>query len=383
MRRLRLTTKVLLYVLASAAVVAVLTVWLYRMADTVDQRAWAATAGGLATVLLVLVGIFIRHRLARPLCDLADAARRFGEGDFEAVVDVPGGDELGDLASAFRDMAHDLRLKYAELREANVALERSNRFKSQFLANMSHELRTPLHAIIGFAEAIRDGLAGPPTVEQREFAADIHQAGQQLLRLINDILDFAKLESGEAELALEPCDLADLIDEVLRVTRGLAQQRGVELTGEVDPRPLELTADPLKLRQVLYNLLSNAIKFTDAGGRVSVRARLEREVVRIEVADTGVGIAPADLDHIFTEFAQVDASLTRRRQGAGLGLALVRRLVRLHGGDIQVSSALGRGSTFAVTLLRDLVPTSEPAREAPAPDRAEPVPSNDREAADG
>jgi len=380
MRRLRLTTKLLLYVLASAAVVAALTVWLYRSADTAEQRAWAATAGGLATVLLVLVGIFIRHRLARPLRDLADAARRLGEGNLEADIDVPSGDELGDLAQAFRDMARDLRVKYAELREANVALERTNRFKSQFLANMSHELRTPLHAIIGFAEAIRDGLAGPTTVEQLEFASDIHQAGQQLLRLINDVLDFTKLESGAAELALEPCDLADLVDEVVRVTRGLAQRRGVEMATEVEPRPLELTADPVKLRQVLYNLLSNAIKFTEAGGRVSVRARLEREVVRVEVADTGVGIAPADLHHIFTEFRQVDASLTRRHEGAGLGLALVRRLVRLHGGDIRVASDLGRGSTFTVTLLRDLVPASEAGGEAPGP--AGNAPSNDREVAD-
>ena len=385
MRRLRLTSKLLLYVLASAAVVAALTAWLYRAADTAEERGFAVTAGGLAMVLLVLVGIFIRHQLARPLHDLADAARRLGEGDLHADVGVRSRDELGDLASAFREMTRDLRLKYAELREANVELERRNRFKSQFLANMSHELRTPLHAIIGFAEAIRDGLAGPTTVEQLEFAGDIHKAGRQLLRLIDDILDFTKLESGATELVLEPCDLAGLVDEVLRVTRGLAQRRGVTMSADIRPRPLELTADPVKLRQVFYNLLSNAIKFTDAGGRVTVRARLEKEVVRIEVADTGVGIAPSDLADIFTEFTQVDASLTRRHEGAGLGLALVRRLVRLHGGDIHVASDLGRGSTFVVTLLRDLVPAADAGRadpDAAAPAGA-PASPHDREATDG
>ena len=383
MRRLRLTTKLLLYVLASAAVVALLTAWLYGAADTARERGFAVTAGGLATVLLVLVGIFIRHQLARPLHALADAARRLGEGDLEADVDIRSRDELGDLAAAFRDMAHHLRITYAELRQANIELERRNRFKSQFLANMSHELRTPLHAIIGFAEAIRDGLAGPPTAEQREFAEDIHQAGQQLLRLINDVLDFTKLESGAMDLVLEPCDLAGLVDEVLRVTRGLAQRRGVEMTADVDPRPLELTGDATKLRQVFYNLLSNAIKFTDAGGRVTVRARLEKELVRIEVADTGAGIAPEDRDDIFDEFTQVDASLTRRHEGTGLGLALVRRLVRLHGGDIHVASELGRGSTFVVTLLRDLVTAADPGAPAKAAPPG-PAPSpNDREATHG
>jgi PAS domain S-box-containing protein len=528
MRRLRLTTKLLLYVVACALVVAALTVWLYKAADTARERAFAATAGGLATVLLVLVGVFIRHQLARPLHALASAAEELGQGNLEAEIDVRSRDEVGELADAFRIMAERLHRMYdelerrvaqrtaelsettefldsvlnsateyaiiatdttwhiltfnegarrmfgyepdeilgrtvsrllppedlardvplqverevrmhgrhegegtrlrkdgtrfpvrtvttsrngpggepigytiicrdittsrrlqqqlreytdrleervaeqtAELRQANEELRRTSRLKSQFLANMSHELRTPLNAIMGFAEAIRDGVAGKTTDEQREFADDIHRAGQQLLQMINDILDFTKLESGAMGLALAPVDLADLIDETLRVARGLARRRGVEVAAEVSPRPLELTADAMKLKQVLYNLLSNAIKFTEGGGRVAVRAVLEKEVVRLQVADTGAGIAPEDLPSLFEEFTQVDSSLTRKHEGTGLGLALTRRLVELHGGRIEVESELGRGTTFTVTLLRDLVTEAEleAARRGEAPPR--------------
>ena len=245
--------------------------------------------------------------------------------------------------------------KTAELRELNAELVRANQLKSQFLANMSHELRTPLSAIIGFAEAIRDGVAGEPSGEQREFAEDIAQAGRQLLELINNILDLSRFEADAMELNLAPCDVGGLVDEVLRILRGLARRKDIELKADVDPRPLELTADPIKLKQVLYNLLANSIKFTDAGGRVEVQARQDREFIRIGVSDTGIGIAPEDLVTVFEEFRQVDPSLRREREGSGLGLALVRRLVELHGGEIAVESQPGKGTTFTVTLLRDLV----------------------------
>jgi PAS domain S-box-containing protein len=245
--------------------------------------------------------------------------------------------------------------KTGELREVNVELVRANQLKSQFLANMSHELRTPLNAIMGFAEAIRDGVAGEPSPEQREFAEDIYQAGRQLLGMINDILDLAKVEAGAMELTLETCDLAALVEEVVRVSRGLARGKGVELRTDMVPRPLELTADPLKLKQILYNLLSNGVKFTDKGGSVTVEARATRETVVIRVIDTGIGIAPEDQVMLFEEFRQVDSSLTRKHEGTGLGLALTKRLVELHGGEITVDSEPGKGTTFTVTLLRDLV----------------------------
>ncbi len=249
--------------------------------------------------------------------------------------------------------------KTAQLQEANEALRRANRLKSQFLANMSHELRTPLNAIIGFAEAIRDGLAGEVSEEQSDFAEDINQAGRQLLAMINNILDFSKLEAGAMALSLEPLELGALVDEVFRIVRGLARGKGVALEQDLVPRPLEMTADPVKLKQVLYNLLANAVKFTDAGGWVTVRARLETETVILEVEDTGIGIAPEDQVWIFEEFRQADSSLARGYQGTGLGLALVKRLVELHGGEITVESEVGQGTTFTLVLLRDLVTEAE------------------------
>jgi PAS domain S-box-containing protein len=249
--------------------------------------------------------------------------------------------------------------KTSALRELNAELTRANQLKTQFLTNMSHELRTPLNAIMGFAEAIRDGVAGSPSPDQKEFAEDIYQAGRQLLGMINDILDLAKVEAGAMDLTLEPCDLGAMVDEVMRVARGLARRKGIELRTDIVPRPLELTADSLKLKQVLYNLLSNGIKFTGQGGRVSVEARLAKETVVVRVSDTGIGIAPEDLVNLFEEFRQVDSSLTRKHEGTGLGLALTRRLVELHGGEITVESQLGKGSTFTVTLLRDLVPNAK------------------------
>ena len=253
------------------------------------------------------------------------------------------------------NLEHLVAEKTAALREVNAQLVRANQLKSQFLTNMSHELRTPLNAIMGFGEAIRDGVAGPPTADQREFAEDIYQAGRQLLGMINDILDLAKVEAGAMDLTLQPCDVAGLIDEVLRISRGLARRKGLELKTDIVPRPLELTADPLKLKQILYNLVSNAVKFTDPPGSVTVEARLEKEIVVLRVKDTGVGISPEDQATLFEEFRQVDSSLSRKHEGTGLGLALTRRLVELHGGEITVQSELGKGSTFTVTLLRDLV----------------------------
>ena len=244
--------------------------------------------------------------------------------------------------------------KTAELRELNAELARANQLKTQFLANMSHELRTPLSAIIGFAEAIRDGVPGQPSPEQREFAEDIARAGRQLLELINNILDLSRFEAGAMVLTLAPCDLGGLVEDVARIVRGLARRKGVTVETDIAPRPLELTADPLKLKQVLYNLLSNGVKFTDAGGRVTVWARPERDLVRIRVSDTGIGIAPEDLVAVFEEFRQADPSLRREHEGTGLGLALVKRLVQLHGGEVAVESELGKGTAFVVTLLRDL-----------------------------
>lgn len=230
----------------------------------------------------------------------------------------------------------------------------------RFLASLSHELRTPLNAIIGFAEAIRDGVGGPPTDEHREFAGDIHRAGHELLGLVNDLLDLANADAHATDLVLEPCELGTMADEVVRVAGGLARRGGVELVTDIAARPLELTADRVKLKQILYSLLANAIASTGAGGVVTVRGRLEKETVLIQVQDTGAGIAPDDLVAVFEEFRQAASSAARWREGTGLDLALTKRLVERHGGEITVESELGKGSTFALLLLRDLVSETGP-----------------------
>ncbi len=267
------------------------------------------------------------------------------------------------LEQRLREYTDNLEQMVAEktglLERMNEDLRRANQLKTQFLANMSHELRTPLAAIIGFAEAIRDGVPDDPTPAQRASAEDIYQAGQELLTLINSILDYSKLEAGAVKLDLQACDLGGIVDDVFRVIRSLAIRRGVALEADVVPRPFELTADPVKLKQILYNLLANGVKFTEKGGVVKVRARMEPETAVIRVIDTGIGIAPEDQVAIFEEFHQADRSLSRSHEGAGLGLALTRRLVELHGGDIVVESQLGRGTTFTVTLLRDIVSAIE------------------------
>ncbi len=266
-----------------------------------------------------------------------------------------------------------LRFATEELEAKNLELERASSHKSEFLATMSHELRTPLNAIIGFSEILRNGLAGELTPRQREFAGDIHASGAHLLSLITDILDLAKIEAGSMTLDREPVELGPLMEGCLTVVRDKAIARHIDLRRELDASLGAIEGDARKLKQIVFNLLSNALKFTDPGGRVALAARRidraridgaavgpgrvlvapsvsERAFLEISVQDTGIGIAQADLARLFQPFVQVDASMKRRHEGTGLGLALVRRLVDLHGGGLAVESAPGRGSRFTVWL---------------------------------
>jgi PAS domain S-box-containing protein len=266
-----------------------------------------------------------------------------------------------------------LRLASEELATKNAELQQANRLKSEFLANMSHELRTPLNAIIGFSEILRDGLAGELTPRQREFAGDINSSGAHLLSLITDILDLSKIEAGSMMLDREEVTVVPLLESCLAVVRDKATARSIDLRHEIDPALGTIEGDARKLKQIVYNLLSNAVKFTDPGGRVSLVARKmdrmridaagsaagrtlsapsvgDRTFLEISVQDNGIGIAAADLSRLFEPFVQVDASMKRRHEGTGLGLALVRRLVDLHGGGLAVDSTVGRGSRFTVWL---------------------------------
>jgi len=254
-------------------------------------------------------------------------------------------------------LAEQQRLN-ARLNESVTALQSASHAKSQFLASMSHELRTPLNAIIGFSDLMREEPAeGDNLIVPAEWVERIHSGGQHLLGLINDVLDLSKIEAGGLELVREPVPIEQAVAEALAGLRAIASQKRVSLQSSTEPGLID--ADRGRLRQILYNLLSNAIKFTPEGGRVTVTAGQVGADFAIEVSDTGVGIAPADLGHIFEEFRQV-GDLGLRQSGTGLGLALTKRLVEAHGGRIAVESALGRGSRFTVTLPLARWPASEP-----------------------
>jgi PAS domain S-box-containing protein len=252
--------------------------------------------------------------------------------------------------------AEEVRRRSAELEMQNRRIQEASRLKSEFLANMSHELRTPLNAIIGFAELLHDGQVDPGSPTHKEFLGDILSSGRHLLQLINDILDLAKVEAGKLEFRPEQVDAPRLVNEVIAILRTTAAHKRIRLDTQVDPVVAALTIDPARLKQVAYNYLSNAIKFTPDGGNVTLRIRPEAgEQFRLEVEDTGIGIASTDLGRLFVEFQQLEAGAAKRHQGTGLGLALVRRLVEAQGGSVGVRSELGKGSTFHACLPRNAI----------------------------
>jgi signal transduction histidine kinase len=327
--------------------------------SAVARTAWIVLS---ANVVALLLALGWARQMSRPLESLTEASQRVAQGDLDARAEVLSDDDIGRVSRQFNSMVDQLRVSYTELEsrvaEKTAELEKANRHKSEFLAQMSHELRTPLNAVIGFSRALdtQRKFLGSLSEKQEEYVRDIHASGLHLLALINDLLDLAKIEAGRMDLHVGVVDVPRLIDMALALVRDRADAQSVQLRAQIAPNVSTWIADERKFKQILLNLLSNAVKFTGHDGTVDVDVVLgasepeKRPELRISVTDTGIGIPPDQVSRLFTAFGQLSQSEVTAREGTGLGLALSRRLVELHGGRIWVDSEPGHGSTFCFTL---------------------------------
>jgi two-component system, NarL family, sensor histidine kinase BarA len=333
------------------------------------NRAMLITAALITAIIAMLSSyIIVRYVIVKPVKHLRDVSDAIAAGRLTIRSQIETGDEFEELSHAFnrmlynlvamqqalREVNNDLDKKVDELAQANLALFEMNRLKSDFLATMSHELRTPLNSIIGFSEVLSG--ADQLNERHRRYAGNIQSSGRMLLSMINDILDLAKIESGKMEVRSEDFSIRDVCEGLTNLSRPIAERKNITLECRIDEAIPLLRQDPGKLRQIIYNLLSNAIKFTPEGGRVTLRARAEGRFMVIEVQDTGIGIAEEDRETIFEKFrqaklpGQADNVLTREYHGTGLGLSIVRELTKLLGGEVQLESQAGQGSTFTVRI---------------------------------
>jgi signal transduction histidine kinase len=308
-----------------------------------------AVMSGLAA-LYILVGLALAFWLYKSILGsvetLTQSVKRF-KHDRHARAHVTSGDELQTLAEEFNRMAETIQERDERLERINEQLRRANRVKSEFLAVMGHELKTPLHTIRGYSQLLLEGIDGPVTPSQREDLENILKSSDHLRALIDNVLQFSKLESGEEKIHPTEVEIASVLDEALQNVKVLARERGVEV--HVEANGLRVRADETKLKQVLINLLSNALKYTEQG-RVDVTAQPGDGEIVFAVKDTGIGIPEEARQTIFEPFTQLDSSTTRPWAGIGLGLSIVKKYVEMHGGRIWVESEVGRGSTFYFTI---------------------------------
>lgn len=310
-----------------------------------------AVLNEIAPLLSTLGNVIEAHRAVRQRTETEKALR-----ESEQALQA----RFAELEEAHRKLewqGADLARLAEDLRMARDQAEAGNRAKSEFLAAMSHELRTPLNAIIGFSEIMKNEMLGPVgSVKYRDYAQDIYNSGQHLLDLINDILDLSKVESGMDELHEENIEVREIIRSVIRLLGNRVEREGVELELEVSEHSPMLRADERKLKQILVNLLTNAIKFTEAGGKVTLRAWCRAgSGHEFQIADTGIGIALEDIPKALSKFGQVDSSLARQYEGTGLGLPLTKALVELHGGSLDLRSRVGVGTTVTVCFPKERV----------------------------
>jgi len=303
------------------------------VSDSVLEPEWLAVAIAAITILIMALGLagsIVDEHLAQRAADEARRLRQY----------------IGELEATQRE----LKATTQKLEAAFEAAAAGSQAKSQFLATMSHELRTPLNSIIGFSEFAANEIYGPLDRRYRDQARDVVASGRHLLSIINDVLDFSKVEAGRLELHAERMDVRDLVDSALRFMSVQAKELEIELSAELTPDLPDVNADTQRLRQVLLNLLSNAIKFTPPGGSVQVSAWQHDSGLSLAVSDTGIGMASEEIPNALQRFVQIDSHLNRKRSGTGLGLPLSKRLVELHGGQLEITSTPGAGTTVTITL---------------------------------
>jgi signal transduction histidine kinase/ActR/RegA family two-component response regulator len=313
-------------------------------------------AGALALAGALGVSLLLSRGLVQAMSQLLHAAERIGNGDFAARVSITRRDEVGELARAVNEMAGRLeehsgtvKRQHAELVDARDHAEAASRSKTEFLANMSHEIRTPMTAVLGYTELLLAGEGGED--ERGEWSSAVRRNGADLLQLIDGILDISRVEAGDLEIHRRPCRLRRLVEDAAAPIATGAHEKGLEFNFEIDATcPEVIETDPVRLRQVLANLLQNALKFTEHGSVSLWVGRDSPSTVCFAVRDTGIGIAETDHEKIFSPFGQADTSHTRRYGGVGLGLSISRRLATMLLGSLAVTSDLGRGSEFRLTL---------------------------------
>jgi signal transduction histidine kinase len=324
--------------------------------ETLNVTVWIFTALTLLAISIIYIAIY--YTTIRPLNALRDIAHTMTSGQYDQRAPVKSQDEVGQLATAFNEMAIAIQQREISLEEAREHAEQADRVKSMFLASVSHELRTPLNAIINLTKFVALDMFGETNAEQKDMLHKVESSGKHLLNLINDVLDISKIEAGSLELFVEEgLKVDDIIQVAVETAKGLLLQKTVTIHCEVQPGLPALIGDEQRIRQIVLNLLSNACKFTEEG-EITVRAARADEEILISVQDTGPGIAPKDHEMIFEIFRQAKSGV-RKAEGTGLGLPISRRLTEAHGGRLWVESAVGQGSTFYVALpiKSALVPT--------------------------
>jgi signal transduction histidine kinase len=321
----------------------------------INQSTIRAAALILAGLALALLAAWVGgdHFLRRPLRVLLQAATRWRAGDWSVRAALPDrSSEIGRLGQAFDAMADALSNRERELNRSKNDAESASRAKTNFLANMSHELRTPLNAVIGFSEMLKDGYAGSLSTKQREYIDDIYGSGRHLLELVGDILDMSTIEAGKLEVHPVLVPVRRAIEGAINLIQARATASALALVIEVpDNLPL-LFVDHVRFRQILLNLLSNSVKFTPRGGSVTVSASAAGEEIAISVADTGIGMRPEDIPQALQPFRQVENPFSRQNDGVGLGLPLAKTLTELHGGRLEIVSALRRGTVVTLHFPR-------------------------------